>query len=137
MGNLVRFVFQHPMNPEKLAFAVQRLTGLGILLYLMMHVFVTGTVAGGREIWEGMMRLLANPMADVGKLLLFVGANFHGVNGIRVLLLELTPLAGRPARPDYPYRIQSLGTGQKSILYLALVMAGLSAIAGILVLWGI
>ncbi len=136
IGSLVTSVFRHPLNLERLAFGIQRLSGVGILFYLMMHLFVTGTVTGGREVWEDVMKLLANPGADVGKLLLFVGATFHGVNGIRVLLLELTPFAGRPTRPDYPYRVQSLGTRQRSILYLAMVMAGLSAVAGIIVLWG-
>ena len=137
VGNLARSVFRRPLNLEKLAFGIQRLSGVGILLYLMMHVFVTGTVTGGREVWEDMMRLLADPIADVGKLMLFIGATFHGVNGIRVLLLELTPLAGRPVRPDYPYRVQSLGTGQRLIIYLAMIMAGISAIAGIFILWGV
>jgi len=82
------------------------------------------------------MSTLANPVAHVGELLVIVGATFHAVNGIRVVLLEVTPLVGRARRPDYPYAAQSLGRGQRSILYTAMLMSGLAALAGIVILWG-
>lgn len=133
----VRWAFRRPRNLEKLALAVQRVSGLGLLVYLLFHVFVTGSVTGGRDAWDGLMDMLKNPFAHVGELLVAVGAVFHGINGVRVVLLELSPLVGRPARPDYPYKVQSLGKGQQSILYTAMLMAGLSTIVGIVVLWGL
>lgn len=133
----VRWVFRRPRNLEKLALAVQRVSGVGLLVYLFFHLFVTGSVTGGRESWDGVMGVLSNPLAHVGELLVVAGATFHGINGIRVMLLETTSLVGRPARPDYPYKAQSLGKGQQSILYTAMIMAGLSTIAGIVILWGL
>ncbi len=140
-GNLVdtqvRWALRRPRNLEKLALAVQRVSGLGLLVYLFFHIFVTGTITSGQDAWDGLMSMLLNPLAHIGELLVVVGATFHGINGIRVMLLELTSLVGKPARPDYPYKVQSLGKGQQSILWTATIMAGLSTIAGIVILWGL
>jgi succinate dehydrogenase / fumarate reductase cytochrome b subunit len=132
----IRWAFRRPFHLERLALAVQRVSGVGLLLYFMFHVVVTGTVASGRAAWEAAMSTLANPLAHLGELLLITGATFHAVNGIRVVLLEVTPLVGRARRPDYPYAAQSLGRGQRSILYTAMLMSGLSALVGIVILWG-
>ncbi len=138
----VRWGFRKPMTLEKLALLAQRVSGVGILAYLFLHIFITGTIVGGpdgvpggQDLFSGVMAMLFNPLAHIGELLVVVGATFHGINGIRVMLLELTRLVGHPIRPDYPYKVQSLGKGQQSILLTAMVMAGLSAIAGIFILF--
>jgi len=133
----VRWAFRRPMNLEKLALLVQRVSGLGLLVYLFFHIFVTGTITSGQGAWDSIMSVLLNPLAHVGEILVVVGATFHGINGIRMMLLELTSLVGKPMRPDYPYKAQSLGKGQRSILWTATIMAGLSTIAGIVLLWGV
>lgn len=133
----VAWVFRRPMNLEKVALLAQRVTGVALLVYLFFHIFVTGTITSGQAAWEGVMSILTNPLAHVGELLIVVGATFHAINGIRVLLLETTSLVGRPLRPDYPYRAQSLGQGQQTILYTAMLMAALSTLVGIVILWGL
>ncbi len=138
----VRWGFSRPMNLEKLALLAQRISGVGILVYLFFHIFVTGSIVpgpdgvpGGQDVFSGLMSMLFNPLAHIGELLVVVGATFHGINGIRVLLLEATKLVGHPIRPDYPYKTQSLNRGQQSILLTAMLMAGLSAIAGVFILF--
>ncbi|MEK6987231.1 MAG: hypothetical protein AABX97_03935 [Candidatus Thermoplasmatota archaeon] len=131
----VAWGFRKPMNLEKLALLAQRVSGVGLLVYLFFHIFVTGSITSGEQAWEGLMGMLFNPLAHIGELLVVVGATFHGINGIRVMLLELTSLVGHPIRPDYPYKTQMLGKGQQSILYTAMIMAGLSTIAGIFFLF--
>ncbi len=138
----VRWAFRRPMNLEKLALLAQRVSGVGILAYLFFHIFITGTIVpgpdgvpGGNDVFSGLMGMLFNPIAHIGELLVVVGATFHGINGIRVVLLEATKLVGHPIRPDYPYKTQMLGKGQQSILLTAMLMAGLSAIAGVFILF--
>ncbi|HYM40217.1 MAG TPA: hypothetical protein VEY12_08770 [Thermoplasmata archaeon] len=138
----VRWGFRRPFTLEKLALLAQRVSGVGILVYLFFHIFVTGTIVpgpggvpGGQDVFAGLMGMLFNPLAHIGELLVVVGATFHGINGIRVMLLEATKLVGHPIRPDYPYKTQSLGKGQQSILLTAMLMAGLSAIAGVFILF--
>ncbi len=138
----VRWAFRRPRNLEKLALLAQRVSGVGILVYLFFHIFITGSIVagpdgvpGGEDVFAGLMGMLFNPIAHIGELLVVVGATFHGINGIRVMLLELTKLVGHPIRPDYPYKTQMLGKGQQSILLTAMLMAGLSAIAGVFILF--
>ncbi len=130
-----RWFFRRPRNLEKLALLVQRVSGVGLLVYLFFHIFVTGSITGGQGAWDGLMGMLFNPLAHIGELLVVVGATFHGINGVRVMLLEMTSLVGHPIRPDYPYKTQSLGKGQQSVLYTAGVMAGLSLLVGVFVLF--
>ncbi len=138
----VRWGFRKPMNLEKLALLAQRISGVAILVYLFAHIFVTGSIVpgpdgvpGGQDVFSGVMGMLFNPIAHIGELLVVVAATFHGINGIRVMLLEITHLIGHPIRPDYPYKTQSLGKGQQSILLTAMIMAGLSGIAGVFILF--
>lgn len=138
----VKWGFRKPMNLEKLALLAQRVSGVGILAYLFFHIFITGSIVpgpdgvpGGQDVFSGLMGMLFNPIAHIGELLVVVGATFHGINGIRVMLLEATKLVGHPIRPDYPYKTQMLGKGQQSILLTAMLMAGLSAIAGVFILF--
>lgn len=135
-GGPIRWAFRKPMNLERLALLAQRVSGLAILAYLFFHIFVTGTVTAGRGTWESTMAAFSNPFMSLGEWLVVVAATFHAVNGIRVVLLELTPLVGTPARPDYPYVAQSLGRGQRSLLYTAMLMASLAGLAGVVILWG-
>lgn len=137
-----KWAFRRPMTLEKLALLAQRVSGVGILVYLFFHIFVTGSIVGGpdgvpggEDVFSGLMGMLFNPIAHIGELLVVVGATFHGINGIRVMLLELSRLIGHPIRPDYPYKTRSLGKGEKSILLTAMIMAGLSAIAGVFILF--
>ncbi len=137
-----KWAFRRPFTLEKLALLAQRVSGVGILVYLFFHIFVTGSIVpgpdgvpGGQDVFSGLMGMLFNPIAHIGELLVVVGATFHGINGIRVMLLEVTKLIGHPIRPDYPYKTQSLGPGQRSILLTAMLMAGLSAIAGVFILF--
>ena len=37
---------------DRYAYALHRLTGLGILAYFLMHIFVTGARLGGPEQWD-------------------------------------------------------------------------------------
>ena len=136
-GTPVLWAFRPPVHLERLALLAQRVSGLAILVYLFFHIFVTGTVTEGRGAWESTMDTLSNPLMHLGEWLVVVAVTFHAVNGIRVLLLELTPLVGRPARPDYPYEAQSLGRGQHSLLYVAMLMTSLAGLAGIVILWGL
>ncbi len=138
----VRWGFSRPRNLEKLALLAQRVSGVGILVYLFFHIFVTGTIVpgpgpvpGGQDVFSGLMDMLFNPLAHIGEILVVVGATFHGINGIRVMLLESTRLVGHPIRPDYPYKTQMLGKGQQSILLTAMLMAALSAIVGVFILF--
>jgi succinate dehydrogenase / fumarate reductase, cytochrome b subunit len=89
---------------ERYAYALHRLTGLGILAYFLLHIFVTGARLGGPGQWDNTMAYLARPIFKIGEFLVFLAFVYHAMNGIRLALVELGFLIGKPGLPLYPYR---------------------------------
>ncbi len=71
------------------AFALNRLTGLGLTLYLFIHLAVLSQLAGGPERWDAFIRLARSPFFLSLDVLLIAGLLFHGLNGIRVALVGM------------------------------------------------
>lgn len=105
---------------ERYAYILHRVTGLGILLYLLMHTFVTSLRAKGIYTWvEG--GFLHQPIFHVGEFLLFAAFVYHAFNGIRLVLVELGFAVGKPIEPIYPYKT-SVGV-QRPLLIIAMLFA--------------
>jgi succinate dehydrogenase / fumarate reductase cytochrome b subunit len=71
------------------AWMINRLTGLGILLYLGLHLAVLSLLARGPDAWNGFVTLALNPIFLLMDVVLIFGLLFHGLNGIRVTLVGL------------------------------------------------
>jgi succinate dehydrogenase / fumarate reductase, cytochrome b subunit len=89
---------------ERYAYTLHRVTGLGILLYFIAHIFVTGARLDGPEAWQATMHALENPLAKFGEFLIFVAFAFHALNGIRLGITELGFMMGKAQRPVFPYK---------------------------------
>jgi len=89
---------------ERYAYTLHRLTGLGILAYFLMHIFVTGSRLGGEQQWERWMAFFGKPSFKIGELLVFLAFAYHAINGIRLVLVELGYMVGGPHLPSYPYQ---------------------------------
>ena len=113
---------------DRYAYALHRLTGLGILAYFIMHIFVTGARLGGPQQWDRRMALLAQPAFKAGEFLVFLAFAFHAINGIRLVLVELGCLLGEPGLPAYPYSYSTMR--QKPLLVVAMVIAAALMIIG-------
>jgi succinate dehydrogenase / fumarate reductase cytochrome b subunit len=114
-------------GPERYAYALHRISGLGILLYFTMHIVVTSLRATGIYLWtEG--QLFDNVVFKVGEFLVFAAFAYHACNGIRLILVELGVAVGRPFEPVYPYRT-SLAV-QRPLLIVMLIVAGLLLAGG-------
>lgn len=72
-----------------LAFALNRLTGLGLVLYLFLHLGVLSLLLGGEEGWDEFVRLARTPIFLSLDVILIFGILFHGLNGIRVALVGM------------------------------------------------
>lgn len=69
------------------AFILNRLTGLGVLLYLYLHLVILSQLAQGPKAWDSFVSLaLSPPFLSLDVLLIF-GLLAHGLNGIRVTLV--------------------------------------------------
>ena len=90
---------------ERYLYLFHRLTGLGLLLYLLLHLFVmTVFRLQGQDVYEAVMRLFDHPLFKAGECLVLFAFIFHALNGLRLILQELGFLMGRPTRPIYPFK---------------------------------
>ena len=69
------------------AFALNRITALGLVFYLYLHLAVLSMLLRGASAWGDFMRI-ATTTAFLGlDVLLLFGLLFHGLNGVRVALV--------------------------------------------------
>jgi succinate dehydrogenase / fumarate reductase cytochrome b subunit len=112
---------------ERYAYILHRLTGLGILMYFLMHVVVTSLRAAGVYLWvEG--GVLHQPIFKFGEFLVFASFAYHAGNGIRLILVELGFAVGKPIEPVYPYKT-SLDV-QRPLLIVMMVLTVVFLAAG-------
>ena len=96
------------------AFVVNRLSGLGLVAYLYLHLVILSQLARGPEAWGGFLAIATSPPVLLFDVLLLAGLLAHAFNGIRVTLLGL-----------------GLVTSRQKALWVALMgMAVLIALAG-------
>jgi succinate dehydrogenase / fumarate reductase cytochrome b subunit len=80
----VRYRFQL----GSVAWLLHRVTGVGLLVYLFMHIYVVSSLAEGKEAFDATMAFVQQPLFIIGELGLFFAVIFHALNGIRVILVD-------------------------------------------------
>jgi len=113
---------------ERYLYTLHRVTGLGLLLYFLMHILLTTSRAFGSEAWEKAMGLVKGPLFTVGEYLVFAAFAFHAMNGLRLVIVELGWGVGKPIEPVYPYRTSV--DAQRFLAIGSLVLAGILAALG-------
>lgn len=71
------------------AFALNRLTGIGLTLYLFLHLAVLSTLLQGEQGWDQFLAIAKSPWFLTLDVVLIFGILFHGLNGIRVALVGM------------------------------------------------
>jgi len=69
------------------AFVLNRLTGLGLVAYLYLHLIVLSTLLRGPAAWDGLVAVFRHPVFLAFDVLLVLGLAVHGLNGLRVALV--------------------------------------------------
>jgi succinate dehydrogenase / fumarate reductase cytochrome b subunit len=113
---------------ERYAYALHRLTGLGILAYFILHIFVTGSRISGPASWQKAMETFAAPYFKFGEFLVFLAFAYHALNGLRLVLTELGFMLGKPQRPVYPYRCSV--SKQRPLFVVVMILAVLIMVFG-------
>lgn len=129
---LIKWMFGGKYNIEAYLFVLHRITGIGLALYLPLHIIVTSSRTFGPEAWErAMSRVAEGPVIHFLEWLLVVGIAIHGLNGLRLIFTELGFFLGKPSKPVYPYTI-SLHR-QRIIAGLVMVLAAIFMIYSLIV----
>ncbi|MBW1973510.1 MAG: hypothetical protein JRI44_11860 [Deltaproteobacteria bacterium] len=125
---IVGWFYAGSFSFERYAYILHRITGLGILLYFLLHIFGSSARISGQSSWESLMHFLGKPIFVAGEYLVFIAFCFHAMNGIRLILGELGFSIGKPGRPVYPYRI-SLNR-QRPLLVVFMIIAVIFILLG-------
>jgi len=68
------------------AFILNRVTALGLIFYLYLHLVILGLLSKGPSGYDSFLKLVQNPLFIFGELLVVAAAILHGLNGIRIIL---------------------------------------------------
>jgi len=72
-----------------LAFALNRLTAIGLTIYLFLHLAVLSLLLRGPEGWNTFVSIAKSPLFLTLDVVLLFGVVYHMFNGIRVALVGM------------------------------------------------
>ena len=73
----------------QLSFLLHRLTGLGTLLFLAIHILDTATVYFFPSLYSHAIDLYRSTPLMIGEIILVFSVIYHGVNGARIAIFDL------------------------------------------------
>jgi succinate dehydrogenase / fumarate reductase cytochrome b subunit len=71
------------------AFVGNRITGLGLVFYLYLHLGVLSMLLRGESAWNDFLGLATTTIFLLLDVLLLFGLLYHGLNGLRVALVGM------------------------------------------------
>ncbi len=80
------------------SYIFHRLTGVGVLLFLIVHVMDTALIGWGPEVFNRVMAWYRHPFFRVSEILLFAAVLYHTLNGVRIIVMDFWPGATRNHR---------------------------------------
>ena len=122
------WVYAGKYSFERYLYLGHRLSGLGLIAYMVLHIVETANRLRGEQAWAGLMGLFASPPFKVIEYLLFAMAVFHAMNGIRLILVELGFFLGKPKDPIYPYSTSVLR--HRPLTYVIMIITFVVIILG-------
>ena len=122
------WVYAGKYSFERYLYLGHRLSGLGLIAYMVLHIVETANRIRGEEAWAALMALFASPPFVVIEFLLFAMAVFHAMNGIRLLLVELGFFLGKPKEPVYPYSTSVLR--HRPLTYITMIITFVVIVLG-------
>lgn len=122
---------------ERVAYWLMRLSGLGLLVYFIAHIYETSSILRGEVGWNELMAMTDTTEFHIVLIIVIGMCVFHTVNGIRVMLGHGGVGVGRPTRPDYPYEPASQNARHKMAIYSAIILAAIAMVYGSTVLFGV
>lgn len=92
-------MFRYRISWAELAWLGHRLSGVGVLVYLFMHIVENATLAFGPDVYDWTQTLFRNLPVRLGEIVLMAALVYHSLNGIRVVVMDFWPVTTRFYRP--------------------------------------
>jgi len=77
---------------------LHRATGLGILLFLIIHVVDTATVIYFPDFYDHALAIYRHPLFRLGELAIVFSVLYHAVNGLRIIIQDFWPIVMKRQR---------------------------------------
>jgi succinate dehydrogenase / fumarate reductase cytochrome b subunit len=103
------------------AFILNRLSGIGLVVYLFMHLAILSLLVQGPNAWDTFVDIALSPPVLVFDVILLAGMLFHGLNGIRVGLVGMGLVVSR----------------QRALFIAAFIIAAFVTFVGALRIFGV
>lgn len=84
-------LFGYQISWAQLAWFGHRASGLGVLLFLFLHIIETATILFGPEVYDFTQTFYHNLPARLGEILLMAALVYHSLNGLRVIVMDFWP----------------------------------------------
>lgn len=71
-----------------ISWALHRLTGLGVLVFLLVHIADIFVIGYGPEEFNDLLFIYHNPFFRVMEIMLVGAVYYHAFNGVRIILID-------------------------------------------------
>ena len=71
-----------------ISFALRRITGVALVVYLFMHMWVIGSVNLGPEAFDARLNMVQTPFFKLLEIALLAAVVYHAFDGIRLLIIH-------------------------------------------------
>ena len=91
MGNVISAFWKgitYKGGPGHYAFILHRVTGIGVALFLILHVLDTFVIMFGKEAFTEVLSLYSNPVMRLLEVFLIFSVIYHAFNGLRVIIVD-------------------------------------------------
>ncbi|MCM8811608.1 MAG: succinate dehydrogenase, cytochrome b556 subunit [Candidatus Omnitrophica bacterium] len=68
-----------------------RLTGVGVLLFLLVHILDTALIMMGPHWYNKIIRFYRTPLFGLMEIALFAAVLYHALNGVRIIVIDFRP----------------------------------------------
>lgn len=75
------------------SWVAHRVTGVGVLAFLLVHIVDTALVAWGPDAYNKVVAVYHHPLIQVMELGLVGAVIYHALNGIRIMVIDFWPRA--------------------------------------------
>ena len=77
------------------SWALHRLTGVGVLLFLFAHILDTALIILGPNLYNKIIGIYRLPLFGLAEIGLFAAVLYHSLNGVRICIIDFWPASTR------------------------------------------
>ena len=77
------------------SWALHRLTGIGVLLFLFAHILDTALIILGPGLYNKIIAIYRLPLFGLAEIGLFAAVLYHSLNGVRICVIDFWPATTR------------------------------------------